>query len=327
MDRPSFVAILYVNRSGSTLFSRLLSDHSPEACILPELGFPVRFLLARRHGERLSDQAMFEAIYADPRFAALGISAEQLRSVCAGRSSDDLAELLQALAAACMGRPVATVVFKLETLLHVAEEAVAAFPGLRFVHLFRDPRSVVSSMLRTPVPEKPGFDMARGSLVYAARHWARYIEGVRRLAAQHDIVPVRYEDLGSADGHPGLARMGLAVGNGAQGKPSAYRIAPLDGPLHGRIYDDFDAALIGTWRDELRRDQAAVVEKICAGPMRALGYVPEAGPPPGAAALCRLHLRHGLAMVRHYWRTLGIYLAGPEPGRRLRDRLRLSRRV
>lgn len=325
LDRPAFVAILYVNRSGSTLLSRMLSDHSPAACILPELAFPVQFLLARRAGKRLCGDAIFAAIQGDPRFEALGLSRQRLREVCTGRSTDDLVDLFHALATAMTGRRVDTVAFKLETLLYVADDAAAAFPGLRFVHLYRDPRGVANSMLRTPIPEKPGFDMARGSLVYAARHWAHYIRAVRRLAARHQVISIRYEDLGAIAHHPELAELRLFLGGTAHPSTS-YRIAALDAPLHAHIYRDFDPELTQIWRGELTKEQVAAVEAICSGPMRDLAY-PAATPPLRRAALLPFYVRHGRAMARHYWRTLVVYLAAPNPGARLRNRLRLPWRV
>lgn len=317
MDRPLFVAILYVNRSGSTLFSRMLSDNSPGASVLPELGFPVRFLLARRFGERLSSDAIFAAIQEDPRFEALGISAERLWRICAGQSLDDLAKLFHALATEFAGGSVNTIVFKLETLLHVADEAVAAFPGLRFIHLHRDPRAVANSMMATPIPEKPGFDMARGSLVHAATHWARYVKSVQRLAARHSVISIRYEDLETIAEHAELAAMELFLRNGTRNR--AYRIAALDAPLHTRIYDEFDPARTDGWQRELGANQIAAIEAICSAPMRDLNYVGRS--PPRRIVLVPFYFRHGLAMIRHCWRTLLVYLADPKSRSRLRDRL------
>ena len=321
MELPLFVAILYVNRSGSTLLSRMLSDNSPRACVLPELGFPVHFLLARRFGKRLSGEGIYAAIRQDPRFEALGISGRRLRSICADLSSDDLPRLLHALATEIAGGPVDTVVFKLETLLHVADEAVAAFPGLRFVHLHRDPRAVVNSMMATPIPEKPGFDMARGSLVYAAAHWARYIEGVRQLAERNRVLPIRYEDLPTIADHPELAAMNLFLRNGRRNR--AFRIAPLDAALHGRIYGDFDPSRNVLWQDKMNGSEIAAIETICGEPMRALGYSSTAPFPPSLRTLASCYLRHGRAMVRHYWGTLLFYLAHPKAYSRLRYRLGL----
>jgi hypothetical protein len=318
----NFVAILYVNRSGSTLFSRMLSDSSPEACILPELGVPVKLLLMRRSGRHVSGDALYRLVKEDPRSEALQLSDRSLRTLCSNHSSEDLPKFFHALAVAVVGRPVQTVVFKLETLLYVADEAAAAFPALRFIHIHRDPRAVVNSMMRAPVPEKPGFNMARGSLVYAATHWGRYVSAVKRLASTQPVVNIRYEDLGSGADISELADMKLFLRSERHGT-SPYRVAALDNPLHPHVYHEFDPALTEAWRRQLTKREISAIEMLCAVPMRELGYLRALAAPYLKPALLPFYASHIWAMARHSWRTLAVYLTGPNPLPRLRTRIRL----
>lgn len=148
-----------------------------------------------------------------------------------------------------------------------AGELQRLFPELRFVHIVRDGRDVVASILaRGFWPIDWGLLDGAGASApnevtadAAARYWARAMrrgrEELERLPAGSCVV-VRLEDL-VADTAGTLAEVCDFLGE------------PFDDALlDGRIRSDS----IGRWRRDLDRAQADVVERIAGDELRRAGY-------------------------------------------------------
>lgn len=333
MQYPRFAAILYVNRSGSTLLSRRLSEH-PDVFVLPEVQFIEQLLLDRREGARRTGDALFDLVRSDPRRDALGIDDAALRAACRDNAGSDLPALLTALAKARLGRVPAVVAFKRETLIYLLDDLRAVFGpgpgGLALVHIVRDPRAVANSMLRTPVPEKPGFNMARGDVVFAARHWRRVLARVRALAPETSVAWIRYENLQGEEEMPRvLGALGLrdapSSGRG-QADLSRYAIGAIDRELHPLVFGAFDPGRVEAWRTELSRSQIRVVERICGEEMDRLSY-PRAMPVAGAVnpEMVAATVQHWRLGASHALRTFALYLRRPGGVRALAERARLAR--
>jgi len=162
---------------------------------------------------------------------------------------------------------------------HVLDAALEAYPEARAVHVVRDGRDVVCSLLERGWlnANTDGRDDAR--LAYGAEPrfwveperreefaqvsdarrcawaWRRYVEAVRNSGAGDRLLEIRYEALASvADG---LAEF-----------------LDADVPATHRALDRFRDQSIGRWRKELTPEQLADVEAE-AGPLLAeLGYTP-----------------------------------------------------
>lgn len=330
--------LLYVNRSGSTLLSRLISDACEGVFVFPEMGFVLDLMAAAAKGQVLTGDRVHRLIEDDPRRCALPIADARMAAICREHGTGDLDALLVAIATAAGGSRPRAILIKHEKLVHLAD----AIPGIiaqpRFLHIIRDPRAVASSMFRTPVPEKPGFDMARGSLLYAARHWRDYLRRVDRLARQHPVLGIRYEDLGEGRGAmteiAALLGVRLRAGGDDIGADRRYRVAPIDRQLHPRVYDRFDGARRSAWQADLSAMDARLVEAICGATMQGRGYGPATPWTPfGRVRMLAAALRHACAMVKHAAGTVRHHARRGELAQAVRrhiqpsiDRLRRRRR-
>lgn len=157
------------------------------------------------------------------------------------------------------------------------------FPDARFVHLVRDPRAVIDSLLRVPFwkdtfrLESPAWrgglgeaDLAawrsRGTPeALAAVEWGAVLRTARQEAervAEERYLEVRFEDF-LADPHAMLDRLHSFAGLGRD--PGAHET--LDRRL--------DVRDPGTgWRGRLSPSQVETIEALLREPMRELGYVP-----------------------------------------------------
>lgn len=318
-------ALLYVNRSGSTLLSRIVSEGCADVFVFPEMGWIVDLLLAERAGRFISGDTLARLIEADPRRAALPVPSETLAAICA--VADGVAVLLRAIARAACPRPPAAILIKHEAFAWIAPFMAEALGDVRFLHIVRDPRAVALSMRRTPVPEKPGFDMARGSLLYAARHWRGYMRRVRALAGSWRVTRIRYEDLAHDGDRAACARvadaLGVAHGPVKGASASRYGVAPLDWSLHARIHRPFDTARTDNWRRDLTPRAISIIESICGDEMVEAGYAPAvvAASRPRMIAAYAVHL---IATTRHVAGTARHYLRDADRIRALPSRLALA---
>ncbi len=316
--------ILYVNRSGSTLLSRTLAESLEDTFVFPELRFTLDVLVAVRRGRTIPLSELLRLMREDVRLASLGLTDDHLAAAARDHGAEDLHGLLTALATAASGRRPRAMILKLEPYVGFIPELDAALNTPLLIHALRDPRAVARSMLATQVPEKPGFDMARGSILYAARHWRDYIRRVDQLAASRGVVTIRYERLSDVTSLP-LATIADRLGtNIAQNAPFAYQIAPLDAALHPHVHAPFIAARADQWQQDLPIPDIALVETICSAEMDRAGYTRTAKPL-GTAALTVAHLHHYRVMTRHLWRTGKVYAERPDALRRLTARLQLAR--
>ena len=305
-----FAMILYVNRSGSTLLSRLLTDWFEDAFVFPEISFLLHLMVDRSRGKIHRDQSLFDVISADPRIDALGLDPAALRDICRRSSSQDLAAFLTELAVASGGRDsYRVIVFKFETLLYLHDEVLEAFPGLKTIHLVRDPRAVVGSMLRSDLPEKPGFNMARNSVVFAARHWRNYVRRASDVGRARSLLTIRFESIGR-EPEAVVANISDFLGlppshHGTQQR--RYRISKLDHDLHAHVFRPFLEERASGWAAELPERAVAVVEALCALEMRQFDYAPSVAAP-SRLAMLRAHAAHGVQMLDHTIRTLAVYM-------------------
>src|SRR5262249_41757435 len=116
------------------------------------------------------------------------------------------------------------VVVKNSAALWVADALFARFPEAVFVHIERDGRAVVNSLVHTESSYYPGHPMGRGDPVHCARLWTDYLDraaALRRHAPER-FLTVRYESF--LDGPEAAAerlRGELATRLGVELRPGA----------------------------------------------------------------------------------------------------------
>jgi hypothetical protein len=156
---------------------------------------------------------------------------------------------------------------------------VRAYPRSTVLHIVRDARDVVCSLLEKGwLREREGFDDARKPFgvhprawveperreeftrareaARAAWAWRRYVSAARAAAPEHTL-EVRYEDI-AAD--PGAAATLIAVRLETDPQPLAEALAAV----HGRS--------VGRWRRDLTAEQVADVEGEAGALLQELGY-------------------------------------------------------
>lgn len=162
----------------------------------------------------------------------------------------------------------------------VVNAALRAYPNARAVHIVRDGRDVVASLIERGwlndasgdaddaalpygaharfwvEPERADAFLTASEATRAAWAWRRYVSAAR--GASERTLEIRYEDL-VAD--PGGVAATLAAHLGSDPGPLAETL----GGVHSRS--------VGRWRDALSPDQVADVEREAGPLLRELGYL------------------------------------------------------
>lgn len=314
-----FAFLIYASRSGSTLLARHLDGISDEVLVIPEFRLTDMLMMRAEHRiTRLSPAELLKLFRLDYQIANLGLAQEELEMVareCAGKGSRALIEALVARHAARRARRPSLVIIKNNFngfLLRVHERLRDVFPEAAFIHIYRDGRGVVNSLIHTKSSFDPARPMGRGDVLFCARHWCRYLEKVERLVREPGaaVIPVRYEDFVAAPTEvlaaiaASLSRhFGVALAAG--GTRSTFKVPERERALHGLVEKEPMPARSEGWKTELKPWEGIAVERIQRESLARYGYGPYF-----LAGLSRGAKRRALARTQavHLWLTVAHYL-------------------
>lgn len=285
----SDIFIVGAPRSGTSWLRTLLASH-------PDLASPHELHLFDRWLAPLDLAWQEENADLDRRLAAGLSSAAGLVSLIDRRELRAwMGELVaRARRGALAGRPGATRMLE-KTPAHARQLELirAVVPGARFVHLVRDPRAVVASMLEKS--RRPFGEWAPDDVLRATALWRSHVGAALRDGLVEDTLVVRYEDL-RADPTDALRR--IAAFLALPGSVEDWLVVDPALRAHARAADvtvtrsldephiaapPVDAARAAALRDEigapttrpLSASAVWYVESRCREEMAALGYGPE----------------------------------------------------
>lgn len=288
MTRSAF--LIYANRSGSTLLSAQLSKRiAPERLlVVPEFRL-IEYLFhigdARARRLELSDiQSMID----DDRqiTANLGLSSRELVAALQPTIGEGTAVKLHSLLRAYTARSSLAaepevVLWKWGNAATYVDGIKEVFPDASFVHVIRDARAVVNSLLTTESPYFPGEDLGRGSTLYAVHHWKSSLRRNGRPGrAGLPQIDVRYFDLVRAPEQVCrrvAALLDLGTDDQRDLVGGGFRISETEKGIHRLVEESPRTERIEGWRTELAEWRRYVVERAVGSELEALGY--EVSPP------------------------------------------------
>ncbi|NNF57302.1 MAG: sulfotransferase [Rhodothermaceae bacterium] len=301
MNAPIF--IVGANRSGTTLVRLLLNAHSGIA-VPEELGY-FNATIAGIPIERWRAPGWAPGTYKTfvRRFVegvALnlpGLDPVVLKRTILGSGPADLRHPYAcALSAWALSQGKARWGEKTPGNLFYADHIHAMFPDALFIHVVRDPRAGVASMMRAP--------FCGDDLVFNALNWHKHLT-VGRALLERSVPPerqltVRYEDLVT---DPAAVLRTVCAFLGECYEPEMLRFY-ADAPTYmkSEAATGFNAAATGPvstaslakWKQQLAPADVAAIETVCRREMRAFGYQQSGLALPPA-------LVPGLAMKKAYW--------------------------
>jgi hypothetical protein len=274
--------LTYVNRSGSTYLSNILSS-SDDVCVCPEGDLLVRIFLEDPGRKIQLTSRSFEKI------AGLFREDHKMRSWDLNETLHECLENtstnIEAFAAVlnCYRnafKPGAVqVLFKAERLPALMERIRRAAgdvgQDIRFLSLVRDPRAVIASQKLTRITET-GKIMA-GNVVVSARKWTVDVRRVmNHQATEDDTMIIKYESLIEETGR-NLKRISAFCSVDLTGCLPEHgdletRLAREERRIHSRIGMPPDPGRIKAWANSLATEDIYLIERLAASVMSDLGY-------------------------------------------------------
>jgi Sulfotransferase family len=216
-------------------------------------------------------------------------------------SDEELLSLLRSVsgivfAKIAKGKPSATIVLdKSPPHVHCFREILDLWPDAHFIHLIRDPRSVVASMRIASKSWMPEW----GSLLADCEGWVSAVKDGRQIrSATRNYQEVTFEELIS-DAPLTVARLFRGLGlETSDAECQRYvddcnirnlQAGRLDNAPFPITNEDesYRRGETDSWRFELSRWQIALIERLAGPWMSQLGYAPISGSASSAlAALC-----------------------------------------
>ncbi|MEO1128605.1 MAG: sulfotransferase [Planctomycetota bacterium] len=279
MSGPPFF-IVGASRSGTTMLRLMLNAH-PRLCIPPESHFLID--LHKQFGEAPFDAvAATSALRDHHRFREWALDDDAWVTEPAPTSWSELFSRAFAAFAHREDKPrwgdKTPIYARWLARLH------DLFPDAQVVHIIRDPRDVVSSLLSMPWFEGSAYD--------AAEHWRAHVAGAHDDGTHlfgDRYLEVRYEDL--VHDPPSIAER-ICRHLGEPMAPEVLHFQESAGDAipehrkawHQRTAKPIDPSAIGRWRKELARKDVALTEHVTRSLMHRHGYEPETGVNAMAAA-------------------------------------------
>ncbi|HUQ64312.1 MAG TPA: sulfotransferase [Acidimicrobiales bacterium] len=299
LSEPVF--IVGCPRSGTTLVAARL-DSSSELAITPETHFFSHWL--RRYpalttGAR-EEFEVFWAAFRESNFKWLGLEPSVVYDdLEAGGRWDAEAVFTCLLSSYATVHGKTKVGEKTPTHYRALQTVFEWYPTARALFVVRDPRAVVASYfdLAERVP------WARGSAFEVARRWLDASSALERWKGDPRVEVVRYESL-VTDPTNELSRLFQWLDMPMQSGPATpTRRRVGAGGLGLQPSADISADSLQRWRRKLRPCDVQVVDRVCGGRMRQLGYRPET--PLTAAAMLAVGNQAARTLVTHASKKMG----------------------
>ena len=281
LDAPIF--IVGGPRSGTTLLRNMLNRH-PAIAICRETEFFHWIYKRRRTFGSLSDpgnrQRVVKQYLATQRMQRMRLDLEALGATLLQEATSYEAMFLSLLRFFARAHGKRRYGEKTPHNALIAEMLSEWYPDAVVIHLLRDPRDAVASMLRMP--------WAPRSVVSNARTWLRFNLGGWRSRHRPNYLLVRYEEL-VTEPEAQLRRICAFAGE----EYSPAMLVPNWDPTaelfwFQRAEEPVTTERLGKWRDELTPNQVALVEWVVGRYMKTFGYEAVGGRPTSLSLLREL---------------------------------------
>ncbi len=159
--------------------------------------------------------------------------------------------------------------------LHNVAEILKLYPQAKFIHLIRDGRDTVNSLLK--MPWRPD------GLVNNARFWIQYIRLGQELNKQMATLPgnlltMKYEELLN---EPNSSLQKICEFIGEKFEPQMLQesqadveiFSPWESSWKHKSKQDLDSSRIGAWSKELSIDDQVILNYLLQKPLRELNYI------------------------------------------------------
>lgn len=263
----NFIVLLYVSRSGSTYLARLLAEKCEDLAVIPETNY-FRILTAHQKvHKKYQPEKLAHLIMEDPKFKGFHISQSETLEILQN-SNTHKAAIIAITKRILFGlgmEDVKNVIIKDGGLLDYLPEITAQFENTKVIHIQRDARACINSLLHTPKAFHPGkSSMGWNDIELCTKQYARYIKKINTITISSDnFLALNYENL--VDNVPQtlkktIAFLGLKLSGEDKSRTKNY-LRKEERPIHSNIYRHSQRNRKNAWQQELKKWEIVYIEK------------------------------------------------------------------
>jgi Sulfotransferase family len=300
--------LVFAPRSGSTLFAKTLSDAYPSTLVLPEFR-TAEFLLARseQRVRSLTIRSLQRIFGADRQLLPnLGISPETAQALAEENAGAGTLEILSAIVARYTenAQTARNVVVKLGSAAEFLPRLREVSPQGTVVHVYRDGRATVNSLLSTPRAYFRNETMGRGDVAHCCGLWLRHQRTMRRAeGGEYPIVTVRYESFVEDPQETCREAAGaMRLEETHNTRVRSFAVSAREAGLHRLVATLPSRGRRAAWRSELPREDQIFADWRMRRELSALGYDDRVAPSAGPGELMRCI---AMGYARHVKRLSG----------------------
>ncbi|MDM8536270.1 sulfotransferase [Desulfobacterales bacterium HSG17] len=317
-----FIFLLYVSRSGSTMLSRQLDLHSLDLIVLPEFRLMELLLAKGDYSIRnMNKGQLMNFIKLDHQLSNLGFNNEDLEKIIqdsVGKGIKILMENISSCYCIKCGIYPKMVMIKNGGLLFLLDKLNKLFSDALYIHIYRDPRAVVNSMIHTISPYFRNEKMGRNDVVYAARSWLKYMKLVENIKKSISIIEVKYEEL-CLSGNVNILReiienLGVSYiePHVVIKRKKIIQVGKKEKKIHKLAKKSPSAKRIDSWKTELTLCQGVAIETIVHEKLSKFGYQKwfcmQSGQWKKNACYMKVILIHCYKTIRYFYNRIFHYI-------------------
>ena len=255
--------IVGCGRSGTSILRGVLNDH-------PSLAIPLEALFIAdylRVADRIPLEQLKALLLREPELAEWGIRIQADQIGNCGSIAEVIARVHEIYAQA-HGKP--NWGQKTPRLVRNHKLLRTHFPGARFIHMVRDPRAVVSSLVRSEVH--------RSTVWHATKRWITDVEAGLNLERNFEegVLRVRYEDLVTDPDAELQHIFEFLLVDPVAWPPEKSRKSPeyskFYESIHSNLSKEISSDFVDLWKRHLSEEEVRQVESMVGSLPQKLGY-------------------------------------------------------
>lgn len=265
LEKYNFIFLLYVSRSGSTYFSRVLAENSKNLTVLPETNYFSNILSHFKIFKKYDAKSVSNLIFEDPKFRLFDISKHTLDATL--NLCSDYMQAIQAVTKNIMEkegiRHLENILIKDGRLVDFLEEIEILFARPKILFIQRDPRGCINSLLHSPkIFIKGNSSMGWNDIEMCCNSYETYLQKINSFSGKYPIFKLSYETLIKSEGetiHNTLQYLGLSSVV-SKNKIEGSFIRKQEKLAHKNVFDAADDTRISAWQKELKAWEIGFIE-------------------------------------------------------------------
>ncbi|MDP2693039.1 MAG: sulfotransferase [bacterium] len=262
----NFILLLHLSRSGSTYLARHLTENCSDLAVISETNYFRTLLAHQKIHKKYQPKKLALLITEDPKFKSFQFSEKEILKMLqtCGNHKEAIIFITEMILYKLGIKGVANIVIKDGGLVDFIPEVTALFPNIKIIHIKRDPRGCINSMLHTPKSFNRGkSSMGWDDIALCVTQYQVFMAKINKIEGEGiPLLTVIYKDL-VTDKEAVIknAISYLELQPCAEDKNRSKNfLRKQELIIHKNIYNPEKKERVSAWKHELKRWEIIYIE-------------------------------------------------------------------